>query len=391
MALAHARRRASRVLTIAALLGSLAWPAGLVQAVHGGIHLTTPFPAVAVGAGDQPSFTLTVTSPVDQRVAVAVTEVPEGWTTTLRGGGFVVDAVSAGPSTSPELSLEVSVPADAAADTYRVTVQASAGSERVTLPIGVRVAEEVAGSVTLEAEFPSLRGAADTMFTFDLNLTNDTAEETTFSLEAAGGAEGWQLTARPSGQAQASTATVAPGESAGVTLEVDPPDDTPAGTYPVGIRAVGGGNEAVAELQVEITGDFAISLTTPDERLNATVVAGGSTQLQMVVLNEGTAPLVGVTLTATPPAQWDVTFEPASVEQIAPGESATVTATIVPSGDAVAGDYAVNMRAEVPEANDSVEIRTTVETSLLWGAIGIALIIATFAGLAWLFRRYGRR
>ena len=33
----------------------------------------------------------------------------------------------------------------------------------------------------------------------------------------------------------------------------------------------------------------------------------------------------------------------------------------------------------------------TVETSLLWGIVGVAIIIAVFVGLAWVFRQYGRR
>jgi uncharacterized membrane protein len=33
----------------------------------------------------------------------------------------------------------------------------------------------------------------------------------------------------------------------------------------------------------------------------------------------------------------------------------------------------------------------TVETSLLWGIIGVALIVVVLAGLWFVFQRYGRR
>ena len=36
-------------------------------------------------------------------------------------------------------------------------------------------------------------------------------------------------------------------------------------------------------------------------------------------------------------------------------------------------------------------IRVTVETSLLWGIVGVALIILVIVGLGYVFRRYGRR
>ena len=43
------------------------------------------------------------------------------------------------------------------------------------------------------------------------------------------------------------------------------------------------------------------------------------------------------------------------------------------------------------KANESLDIRVTVETPPIWGFVGIGLIIATLAGLAWVFRRFGRR
>jgi uncharacterized membrane protein len=38
-----------------------------------------------------------------------------------------------------------------------------------------------------------------------------------------------------------------------------------------------------------------------------------------------------------------------------------------------------------------VDIRTTVQTSPLWGFIGLGLIALVIIGLGWVFRRYGRR
>jgi len=68
-----------------------------------------------------------------------------------------------------------------------------------------------------------------------------------------------------------------------------------------------------------------------------------------------------------------------------------VTASIVPSNDAIAGDYVVSFDASAGQVGDSVDIRITIETSPLWGFIGIGLIVAVLAGLWWVFRTYGRR
>jgi len=374
------------VVAVTAMM--MGWSAPV--AAQAGLQVTTPYPAVAVEAGETVTFDLQVVSDTPQPVSLRVTEAPEGWTTRLRGGGFVIDGVTADSQEPPEVQLEVDVPDDAGAGTHQVTVTASRPGGTSSLTLQLRVAEEVAGSVELVSEFPMLRGAADATFTFDLDLVNNTPEEIAFQLDAAG-PEGWSVEARPTSEQQAATATVGGGETAGIQVEVDPPDDVTADTYPIQVRASGGGQEAVTELQVEITGSYAMTLTTPDERLNAEVTSGGSSQVALVIRNDGSAPLQGVELSADPPADWEVTFEPQVVEQVPPGESVRVMATITPSGEAIAGDYMVSVDASAEQTSSSVDLRVTVQTSRLWGLLGILLIILALGGLAWVFRRYGRR
>ncbi|HET7676219.1 MAG TPA: NEW3 domain-containing protein [Candidatus Limnocylindrales bacterium] len=380
-----------RRLAAASLALLLTAPAAL-PVLAAGLSITTPYPSVSVEPGGSTQFPLTITTDSPERVDVSVSRAPQGWKTTFKGGGFTVNAVYTGGDKPPTLDLEVEVPADAAAQTYEVVVTAKGPSGAATLPLGLTVSDVAGGQVTLTTQFPAQRGDADATFEFDLRLSNETLQEARFSLETAG-PEGWKVDARPASDAQATTAVVGAGDETNVTVKVDPPNDVAAGTYPVAVRAVGGGKTAVAELQVEITGNYAMAIETPDQRLNARAVAGSASELTLRLRNDGTAPLTAVSLTATPPSGWKVTFAPETVEQIAPGETAEVKATIVPSGQAVAGDYVVtiNGRAAEASATDSVEIRTTVETSPLWGLVGLLLIGGVLLGLGWVFRRYGRR
>ena len=98
-----------------------------------------------------------------------------------------------------------------------------------------------------------------------------------------------------------------------------------------------------------------------------------------------------MTLAATAPTGWTVTFEPETVDVPASAEGVQVTAHLTPSADAIAGDYVTTFRASSDLANDSAEMRITIETSLLWGAVGVGLIALVLAGLWWTFRKYGRR
>ena len=48
-------------------------------------------------------------------------------------------------------------------------------------------------------------------------------------------------------------------------------------------------------------------------------------------------------------------------------------------------------KATAPVANAEADVRVTIQTSLLWGVVGIGLIALVLVGLWWTFRRYGRR
>lgn len=388
-------RRLLLVAMIGLAVAAAAAPAAAVDAPEPaaeptGLTVTSPYASVAVAPGDSTSFTLNVGAPFGTRVALAVGGLPEGWSAELTGGGFVVDEVIVTELETPEVSLDVTVPADAAPGDHRITVEATGGGDAVTLELGVRVAEAVGGGVTLETEFPQLRGASDDLFSYTVTLRNDTPGEIQFGLEAAA-PPGWQLEARPSGESQASTVTVGAAESTTITLEADPPDDTPAGVYPLGLRAAGGGESATIDLAAEITGNFAMVLGTADQRLNIDVVAGRTSELPLTVTNNGTAPLVDVAVVATAPAGWTVEVSPERIEAIQPGESASASATITPASDAITGDYIVTLTADTAELSQSIDVRTTVQTSALWGAVGIGVIVLAIVGLALVFRRYGRR
>jgi len=385
----------------AALACSVAVVAAVPTRVAAAEALTvfTPYPAVSVAPGSKVSFTLTVKSNVRRQVALAVSGVPAGWSAKLYGGGYVIDAVTADPSaTSPEVRLDVTVPADTATKTAHVAVTGSSGALSDRLNLTVSVNTEAGGSVDLKTDFPALQGPASGTFSFSLTLSNNTPQDLTFALTTQGPA-GWTVTAHPSSQEQASSTTVNAGSNTTVSVSAKPPDGVTAGDYPISVTASSGPQTVDAKLGVTIVGDYKLTLTTPDGRLNANGTAGSQISRSLSVHNDGSAPLNGVKVSGTPPNGWKVTFTPSdTIDQIAPGQDGQVTALITPSGDAVAGDYVVSFSASATSADSSgsaatasQDIRVTVETSLVWGLVGLLLIFAVLAGLFWVFRTYGRR
>jgi uncharacterized repeat protein (TIGR01451 family) len=353
------------------------------------LTVSTPFPSVAVEPGDQVSFALSVAAPAQVAVALAVDGVPEGWTAAFRGGGFEIDSVTGGPGLEPELTFDVTVPTSAAEGEYPMTLNASGGGESVSVPIGVRVSAQAGGEVTLTPNFPGLRTPAGEAVTFDVELANGTPADLEFELIPSAPA-GWDVTAELSGQAQASAIQVEAGGTATINVEVIPPFQAEAAQYPVTLQATAPGSTVETEMIVEVVGSFALEMSTADQRLNAEVTVGSSSDFQILLTNTGTAPLENVVVGVTPPSGWEVAFDNQEVA-IAPGESVPVLATITPSEEAVAGDYVISFTATHEQADANMEIRTTVNPSAVWGFVGIAVIALTLAGLAWVFRRFGRR
>lgn len=353
------------------------------------IGISTPYPSVAVEAGDQASFALSLVAPQPTPMTLEATGLPEGWTGVFRGGGFEIDGVTAGPE-APELSLDVGVPIDAAEGTYDIGVSASGGGASLSLALQIRVSAQAGGEVTLTPDFPGLRVPTGETASFSVELRNDTPSDLEFELSSSGPA-GWEVTAEPATEPQATTMQVEAGSTAQITVDATAPAGVESGQYPVSVQASSPDTEVHADMIVEIVGSFSLELGTPDQRLSTEVSSDGSTDIILVVTNSGTAPISNVELSATAPSNWDVTFAEQVVPQLAAGESANVTATVTPSDQAIAGDYVITFRADSAEANSTVDIRTTVNPSAIWGFVGVALIVLVLVGLAWVFRRFGRR
>jgi uncharacterized membrane protein len=51
----------------------------------------------------------------------------------------------------------------------------------------------------------------------------------------------------------------------------------------------------------------------------------------------------------------------------------------------------LNMECKTPEVSSKISFRISVETPLLWGWVGVLIILAALGSVWYLFRKYGRR
>ena len=387
----NARATLTRVATVLATGTLLFGVLAPTVAADNGLEVTTPYPAVAVAPGSKASFDLTVTSTRAGNVALTLEGIPAKWTATLHGGGFVVDGVSAGPGKDATVRLDVNVPGDATASTQTLRVNAALGGLRDVLPIAIRVDAKAAGDITITTNTPTLTGSSNGSFPFALTLHNDTAQDVTVSATASvTDHPDWDVTAQIAGQEQAASTVVTAGSTTSINVTAKPPENAPAGDYAVHVEVKAGEQTIPGDFGVKLTGSYSLTLTTPNDLHSAHGGAGSATQQQFIITNTGTATLENVALTASPPSGWDVKFDQPTVN-VEVDKPVTVTATITPAGEAVAGDYVVSFTAKNDQATETSQVRFTVETSPLWALIGIGIIVLILAGLFYVFRTYGRR
>jgi uncharacterized membrane protein len=388
----------SRIALVLGVLALVAGPAAPLVGAAGNLTITTPYPQIVAEPGSAATFKLTLTAATPTNVTLKATGAPDGWANRFRGGGSVITGVyvdSDKAANAPDVQFSVDVPADAAAKDYSITLTATGDNgTSVSFPVKITVQSSAGGTVTLTSDFPQKKGDSGTQFSFNLTLKNDTATEGTYSFNGQGPA-GWKVAVDPSGQTQATSLVVAAGSTGSLSASVTPDPNAVAGDYPVEATVSGGGKTAKVDLVITIIGSYSLTVSTPDQVLSTTANAGTEKDFTIVVANGGTVPITTIVPTTTSlPTGWTVTFEPPKIDSLPGGtanNSQNVLAKIVPSKDAIAGDYAVTFNANGTEASGKADIRVRVETPQLWWIAGVVLLLATFAALYWVFRTYGRR
>ncbi len=384
-----------RSLTLLAAAGTAVLGGALIGPsfahADGPLTVSTPYPAIETEAGSTVKLDINVATTSTEAVDIALDGVPDGWKATLRGGGFVVKAVTATAATPAKAQLEIDVPAQAAAGTYPISVTGTDGTNTSTVAVTLDVAQEVDSGIQITADFPSLKGEPATAFSYNLTVTNNTPEQQTFTFDPTG-PQGWTVTASPSAQANAQTITIDAGGNSTVKVDATPPTGTAEGKYPidVGVAAANGATGKI-ELTAEVSGSPKLALQTADQKLNTSGTANAEKRVPMIVSNTGTSALSNVQLAGTAPTGWDVSFDPKTLPAVQPNETAQVTAIIKPAKDAVAGDYTLTVRSSAGSESSNVDLRYTVQGSRTLGFIAIAVIVVAFLALAGVFVRFGRR
>jgi uncharacterized membrane protein len=358
-----------------------------------GLFLLTDYPAVTVRPGTTTTVNLRLRNYAlpPERFALSVEGVPQGWTVTMLGGGQPVGAAMVATNDSTTLQLRLDVPANAAMGSQNLTVSAQGQTTKVSLPIAVTLAKDLPAKLTIEPELPSLRGTSKSSFEYQLKVKNDSGRNLVIALAAQAPQNFETSFTEQYGSQELSSLPVEAGQSKTVKLKVRPPSTIGANRYPVSVKASAEDASADASVALEITGQPRLSMAGRDGVLSARAEAGKEASIPIVVTNTGTAAADEIELSSSAPSGWKVTFEPKTIDRIAPGANKEVQALVTPPEKAIAGDYAPTFNAAARGENASTQFRVAVGVSTIWGAIGIAIIAIALLIMVGAVARFGRR
>lgn len=357
-----------------------------------GLFLLTDYPAISVRPGTTATISLRLQNYAmsPERLQISVSGVPQGWTSTVVGGGQPIEAVLPATNASVSFELRLDIPKDAAMGTTNLTVTAK-GATTVTLPVAVTLVKDLPAKLTLTPALPELRGTSRSTFEYQLSIKNESGKRIVASLAATAPPNFEVSFTEQYGSQELNAVPLDAGQSKDVKLKVRPPNTVGVGPHKVSARATVEDATATAELGLDITGTPKIELAGREGRLNASATAGQETTIPVVVANTGTAAAEAVELSGSAPSGWKVEADPKVVDRIPPNETKEVLFRITPTAKAVAGDYVTTVRASARGESASQTFRVAVATSTQWGLIGAGIIGIALLVLFGAVMRFGRR
>jgi uncharacterized membrane protein len=358
-----------------------------------GIYLMSDYPAVTVRPGEISNVNLTLRNynVAPQRLALSVAGVPKGWTATLMGGGQPVAAAMPATNSSVSLELRLDVPKSAAIGTQTLTVAATGGQSNLELPIAVTLAKDLPAKLSLTPELPELRGTSKASFNYQLHIKNDSGRKLTVSLAATAPRNFDVSFTEQYGSQELNAVPINAGQSKDIKLAVTPPNTAAVGHYAVTARIAAGDASATTQLGLDITGQPKLDVSGREGLVSTRASAGHQTSVPIVITNTGTAPAEDVALSSSAPDGWKISFNPKTIERIAPNGNKEVQALITPTSKAIAGDYVATITAAARGESASTDFRVTVTTSTMWGIAGVGIIGVALLVMVGAVARFGRR
>jgi uncharacterized membrane protein len=352
------------------------------------VILYTAYPKITVVPGQSVDYSIDVLNKGSEVITadISLSGVPKGWNYTLKGGSYEIRQVSVLPGEKKVCNMNLEVPLKVNKGTYRINFTAG---RYAVLPLIIIVSEQGTYTTEFSSDQPNMQGSSSSTFTYKAVLKNGTADKQLYAL-TADAPRGWIVSFQVDFK-KVTAVEIDANSVSDVTVEIDPPDMVEAQTYKIPVRATTANSSGELVLEAAVAGTYKMEVTTSTGLLNTSITAGGEKRIGLIVRNTGTVKLTDIKFSSGTPVGWQVIYDPDIIRELEPGNTAQVLATIYASKKAISGDYVTNIDARTPEASAQAPLRITVKTPMLWGWVGVLVILLAIGAIFYLFRRFGRR
>ncbi|MEJ2066894.1 MAG: NEW3 domain-containing protein [Deltaproteobacteria bacterium] len=363
------------------------------------IEIYPEFPGVVVSQGEEVRMDIQVVNKgrADEDVLLEVTTVPKGWKAQTRTYNFAVTGVYVPNGESKSITFLAEPDKSVTTGDYLFTIRGSTKDGKLQsendITVTVKPAEKVKKTkdIVITTSYPVLKGPSDSSFEFSLAVENKMDKDVVFNLSAQGPSD-WDISFKPAYESTLiSSLRLKAGSTSTIAVQVKPPKNTEAGEYPITVSVSSENRKAEAKLQVVLTGTYGLEIGTTSGLLSLDAKQGKTANMSIYVKNTGSAVNHNITFMSYKPENWEVKFNPETIDALEPDDLKQVEVTFTPYKEALVGDYSVGVDVKGEKATKSIEFRVTVKASTAWGWIGIGIIVVVIAGLIGLFLWLGRR
>jgi uncharacterized membrane protein len=331
---------------------------------------------------------------------VEVTQAPKDWTIELRRFNTVITGLFLSGEEAVSLTLAASAPEGPEAllpvgdHKFAIKISSVEGGKTIESQMVLTVAGSKLGreALTISTSYPEIGGPSDGKFAFSMDIRNNSPEDALVNLLAEVPPD-WEYSFKPGYEdKQISSIQVPKGQNRTVTLDLTPAYQAPVGSYNVKVKAEQPSGTAETDLTINLTGTYKIRVVPANELLSTTAEVGKSVTVTLFLINDGSAPQREVSFLAIKPDNWQVEFEPQTVQNVMPNSAPVqVDMTIASAPNALVGDYGLGLSVQGEKAQAALDFRVTLKAGSAWTWLGAILIVAAVAGLALAFLRLGRR
>lgn len=229
--------------------------------------------------------------------------------------------------------------------------------------------------------------------TFKFRIENKGYADDTYKLDVSGLPENFYYKFKTSQETSESISEVfiESGDSKDIYLEILTPPNAKIGSYNLTLLVIG--HYIVKKnLTLNLKGEYKLYFEPIGGRYLIRAEAGKTVEYNAILRNVGKGvTLTNINISITSPSNWKVTVNPSQIPALEAGDSVLIRISAYVPPDTLPSEYKLKASIESDQVAIQEELKVVVTEKSYSTIIGVAIIIASLAGLVLIFKKFGRR